>query len=66
MKPRTDHDEFASLARGTGLPLDEVEIEALREGYALIQQLRAMLHRPAALDTDLAVVFEPEFDPCSR
>ena len=66
LNPKTDHDEFSSWASGTGLPLDDTQIEALREGYALMQQLRAKLHRPAALDADLAVVFAPEFDSWSR
>lgn len=66
LKPTSGHDEFASWASGTGLPLDDTQIEALREGYALMQQLRAKLHRPDALDADLAVVFAPEFDPWSR
>lgn len=62
MKPKTDHDHVAVWARQAGLPLTDEHIAALAQGYEHLQQLRAMLHRPGSLSTDLAPVFLPEFD----
>lgn len=61
MKSEPGYDHVAFLARRTGLPLDDAQIEALREGHELLQQLRAQLRRPAEIDTDLALAFVPEF-----
>jgi hypothetical protein len=58
MKP--EFDRIAALAAETGVPLSQEQLAALREGHALIEKLRAMLHRPPALDGDLAVRFTPE------
>jgi hypothetical protein len=62
VKPKTDHDHVAAWALQTGLPLSQEHIAALAQGYEHLQQLRAMLHRPDPLGTDLAPVFLPEFD----
>jgi hypothetical protein len=62
MKPKSDHDQVATWARQSELPVTEEHITSLVEGYRQLQQLRAMLHRPGCLSTDLAPVFLPEFD----
>lgn len=60
--PLLNESDFRGLLLRTGLPLDDAQISVLRAGYVHIEQLRAMLHRPAGLHTDLALVFAPDLD----
>lgn len=59
MGSATSKEEFAVLARRSGVPLTDAEVEILLEGYVLIEQLRADLDRPADAAVEPALVFAP-------
>jgi hypothetical protein len=60
IKPSIDQNEFAVLARRSGVPLSDAEIATLYEGYVWFEQLVADVDRPADVAVEPALIFVPE------
>ena len=60
VQPEISIEEFAVLARQTGLPLEEGQLERLREGFLKLQAMVADLNRPDEMTGELASIFRPE------
>lgn len=60
MEPRIDEEEFALLARRSGVRLSDDDIAVLYEGYGWFERLVADLDRPVDARAEPALVFMPE------
>jgi hypothetical protein len=59
VEPTIDKTEFAALARRSGAPLSDEDIDQLYEGFVLLRRIVADLDRPADTLAEPALVFAP-------
>lgn len=60
MKPSASAEEFAVMARRTGIPLTDEQIATLYEAYGWVEAMTATLHRQRDISVEPALIFRPE------
>ena len=63
VEPSIGKAEFALMARRSGVPLSDDDIDTLYEGYGWFERLVLDLDRPADARAAPALVFTPQIEP---